>query len=206
MPQRHIREQMILSEEDNVAKQSSALNNSSAFSLLDNNFECWQVYYNKLDFFCLESGSSVLLMNGHRHGWAELLDASPKPNPNMASSMMRNRRCGTFLFRLLCKPHFSLLYRLPHFSKGQLYFENYNIFNCSNKASLRPETYANANGCKCVIVKLIWEDLIQALQQPTVFRKWCPPATHRRRSPQARRSPVPILQKTFLGKIQPRRY
>ena len=68
MLQRHIREQMILSEEDNVAKQSSALNNSSAFSLLDNNFECWQVYYNKLDFFCLESGSSVLLMNGHRHG------------------------------------------------------------------------------------------------------------------------------------------
>ena len=41
MPQRHIREQMILSEEDNMEKQSSALNNSSAFSLLDNNFECW---------------------------------------------------------------------------------------------------------------------------------------------------------------------
>ena len=41
MPQRHIREQMILSEEDNMEKQSSALNNSSALSLLDNNFECW---------------------------------------------------------------------------------------------------------------------------------------------------------------------
>ena len=41
MPQRHIREQMILSEEDNMEKKSSALNNRSAFSLLDNNFECW---------------------------------------------------------------------------------------------------------------------------------------------------------------------